>query len=677
MCGIFGFVLTGDAQIDRSRMLDTISTCFKLAETRGKEAAGLAVVFPDRIEVVKRAVRGSALLKDPRTKAALGAAVDSLKRKEPLVLLGHTRMVTNGSPGNHANNQPVIRDGLLCLHNGIVVNDGELWEANPDLERRYEVDTEALVALIAAKRKRGASMVKAVQEAFLQARGANTIALLGSADDALLLATTNGSLFIAEGRDGRAVAFASEHYILGQICQTPALSANFSGQAVRRISPRNGVFIEFAWPVPHHFRLAPFRAAEIGGEADGGMPEDRLLSKGRAIIDREPSGRTASTPHIAAAGMSALRKAMRVDEGRIGSLRRCRQCLLPETFPFIEYDEAGVCQFCRQPRRLVHYSRDQLLEVLAKHRRSDGAPDCIVPISGGRDSCYSLHYIKKVLGLNPVAYTYDWGMVNDLARRNISRMCEALEVEHLLIAADIRRKRDNIRKNVEAWLNRPHLGTIPLFMAGDKHFFYYSSKLMRQMNLPLAIYSMNRLERTDFKVGFCGINDVAEHSKTYGLTKINTAMIALFYLKEFVRNPAFLNQSVIDTLGGFASYYILPQDYISLFDYIEWDEKEINSTIQTKYGWETATDACSTWRVGDGTAAFYNYIYYKVAGFSEHDTFRSNQIRQGLISREDALAAIAAENRPRVDSFKWYCDTIGLDATGAVEAINRIPELYP
>src|SRR5262245_27224600 len=141
MCGIFGFALTGDAQIDRSRMFDTISASYKLAETRGKEAAGLAVVFQDRIEVVKQAVRGKAFLKDSRTKAALGAAMESLKRKQSLVLLGHTRMVTNGSPSNHANNQPVIRDGLICLHNGIVVNDGDLWDANPDLDRRYQVDT--------------------------------------------------------------------------------------------------------------------------------------------------------------------------------------------------------------------------------------------------------------------------------------------------------------------------------------------------------------------------------------------------------------------------------------------------------------------------------------------------------------------------------------------------------
>ena len=52
-----------------------------------------------------------------------------------------------------------------------------------------------------------------------------------------------------------------------------------------------------------------------------------------------------------------------------------------------------------------------------------------MPFSGGRDSCYGLDLIVKELGLKPITYTYDWGMVTDLGRRNISRMCAELGVE--------------------------------------------------------------------------------------------------------------------------------------------------------------------------------------------------------------------------------------------------------
>ena len=52
---------------------------------------------------------------------------------------------------------------------------------------------------------------------------------------------------------------------------------------------------------------------------------------------------------------------------------------------------------------------------------------------------------------------------------------------------------------------------------------------------------------------------------------------------------------------------------------MKWDENEINKTLINDYEWELAPDTTTTWRIGDGTAAFYNYVY-KLAGFTEHDT---------------------------------------------------------
>ena len=65
--------------------------------------------------------------------------------------------------------------------------------------------------------------------------------------------------------------------------------------------------------------------------------------------------------------------------------------------------------------------------------------------------------------------------------------------------------------------------------------------------------------------------------------------------------------------------------------------------ILSLYDWEYAPDTTTSWRVGDGTAAFYNYVNYIMAGFTEHDTFRSNQIREGQISRDEALSLVEIE----------------------------------
>ena len=89
-----------------------------------------------------------------------------------------------------------------------------------------------------------------------------------------------------------------------------------------------------------------------------------------------------------------------------------------------------------------------------------------------------------------------------------------------------------------------------------------------------------------------------------------------------------------------------------------------------------APDTTTTWRIGDGTAALYNYIYYTVAGFTEHDTFRSNQIREGQISRERALELFNVENQPRYQNIRWYLDTLGMDFTSVIKTINNMQQLY-
>jgi len=106
------------------------------------------------------------------------------------------------------------------------------------------------------------------------------------------------------------------------------------------------------------------------------------------------------------------------------------------------------------------------------------------------------------------------------------------------------------------------------------------------------------------------------------------------------------------------------------------DEEVVNRTLIDEYGWELARDTVSTWRIGDGTAPFYNYIYYMIAGFTENDTFRSKQIREGLMTREEALRLVGIENQPRWQSLEWYAQQIGLELKSVVLAINRSPKLY-
>jgi len=365
----------------------------------------------------------------------------------------------------------------------------------------------------------------------------------------------------------------------------------------------------------------------------------------------------------------------------IEKIKRCSKCILPSTIPFIQFDEKGVCSVCNGYKKVEVLGEDLLRLKTARFNKNVSGFDSIIALSGGRDSSYGLHYIKTKLGLNPLAYTYDWGMVTDLARRNISRLCSMLGVEHIVISADIKKKRNNIRKNVLAWLKNPEIGLIPLFMAGDKQFFYFVNKLKKETGIENDIWCFNIHEKADFKEELSGIkmwNYEKDSDKRVAVEMrfSSRLKLAFYYLYNFIKNPSYINSSLFDSFFAYISYYFVPKNYTSIYDYIKWDEKLIESTIINQYEWETSPDTPTTWRIGDGTAPFYNYIYFTVCGYSEIEWFRSNQIRENMLTRSEALDIAMKENLPRWDSIKWYLDTIDIDFDFTLKIINNIKKHY-
>lgn len=704
MCGIFGIVVREQSTLSICAVQSAVKDLFRLSESRGKEAAGVAVLSRDAIRIFKEPVRASTLIRRPEYKRLFDDLRSAREESRPsgratvpphagpttaeggrapfpgaLTIIGHSRLVTTGLQDQHANNQPVVSGGAVCIHNGIIVNDEDLWRAHPELPRHARVDSEVIACLIRDRLNQGDDLVPAVRRTFHLLRGAASIAALFDDFDALVLATNTGSLYLCHDATSGVLIFASEAYILRTLLARRYLARSLGTAPIDQVSPGRGCVVDL-----RNAALEPF---SLDGRDTNGAAMFRRTSA-RSVVDVLPSpngrSRDPSGPECRTASLNRDPQGRaclpRIDTSAIERLRRCTRCILPETMPMIEFDEDGVCNYCRRYRPNVVRGIDDLRRIVAPHARSGGRPNCLVGLSGGRDSTYALHFAAVELGLRPVAFTYDWGMVTDLARRNISRICGELGIEHILVSADIEKKRAHIRANVSAWLKRPELGVIPLFMAGDKQYFYHANKLKRQMNLPLILLGENMLERTEFKTGFCGVRmagaDDPDHA--YTLSTGEKARLAAYYAGAYLRNPAYINRSLFDAAWGFACYYVINRDYLNLFRFIRWDEETITRTIRDAYDWEVARDTKSTWRIGDGTASFYNYIYFTVAGFSENDTFRSNQVRENIITRDMALALAREENRPRWASIQWYLDTIGLGDRfeEIVHRIDRIPKLY-
>ncbi len=655
MCGIFGFSCKKNKRDDSKAIIENL---LRFSEKRGKDASGIAVFCDRQSHVVKIPERTSLLLSFSASQRLFDMFM-SCQTSYPL-LIGNARLATNGSEYSFNNNQPVITKYSIGVHNGMIVNEEKIWEKFSPLRKEYDVDTEVVLKLFEYFIEKGDDASEAIRKVYKEIEGAATLAIMNVYVPSLVITTNTGSLYYIWTDD--LFIFASEAYILKE-----TLHCNYH-DTIKRLLPGFGLLFNYL-----RFTLSSF-SFQNGKNKKRRSRKEQYFS---ILVRKE------ETRHFYCLSDTQMNKLRYLEQhapdySAIENIRRCARCILPETMPLISFDTDGICNFCRTFKTITYKGENALKQEIERYVGEIKGKRCIVALSGGRDSSFGLHYVKNILGMNPIAYTYDWGMVTDIARRNQYRLTAALGVEHIIVSADIRKKRENIRKNVEAWLRRPNIAMVPLFMAGDKQAEYYAEQVKRQTGVNLMIYCRgNEFEDERFKFGYYGIFDGTPKGVLHNLSWRGKTQMALYYAREYIRNPWYINTSLVDTAFAYFSAYLMPHgDFIYLWHYVPWDEQTIVSTLKTCYGWETPTDTIATWRIDDGTPPFYNYIYYKVQGFTEHDGLRSNQIRQGVITRDKALRLVREENKPRYEALKWYFDVIKIDGDKALGIIDSIKTRY-
>ena len=137
MCGIMGYYSFGKTIPEK----DKITNMFSLLESRGRDASGFAFVRDNNLIVHKDAMKSSEFVKTSEWKELI----------LPSSMILHTRMKTQGSEKNNANNHPLFsKNGIAIVHNGIIYNDKEIFGKK---ERDAEVDSESILHLLSMKVK--------------------------------------------------------------------------------------------------------------------------------------------------------------------------------------------------------------------------------------------------------------------------------------------------------------------------------------------------------------------------------------------------------------------------------------------------------------------------------------------------------------------------------------------
>lgn len=151
MCGIWG-ISDNNSGIERALLYKIMKEMMLLSETRGKDASGVAVMQSNRLNIIRKAKSSKELLKDSDFLYYAKKNILESNNKN-IMMVGHSRLMTNGTQYIPNNNQPVAKKGLALVHNGIIVNEDSLWDKVGKENQEYDVDSEVILELISYYQK--------------------------------------------------------------------------------------------------------------------------------------------------------------------------------------------------------------------------------------------------------------------------------------------------------------------------------------------------------------------------------------------------------------------------------------------------------------------------------------------------------------------------------------------
>ena len=108
-------------------------------------------------------------------------------------------------------------------------------------------------------------------------------------------------------------------------------------------------------------------------------------------------------------------------------MKFCKKCLYPSTKPQLQFDERGICSACNNYKLKDEVNwvkkKEDFLLILEKYRSKNGNNyDCIIPVSGGKDSTFQTYTIKETFGLNPLAVNFHPHDQTEIGRKNLENL---------------------------------------------------------------------------------------------------------------------------------------------------------------------------------------------------------------------------------------------------------------
>ena len=341
----------------------------------------------------------------------------------------------------------------------------------------------------------------------------------------------------------------------------------------------------------------------------------------------------------------------------------CSTCIMPGSSPVVFLDDEGVCSHCRNYQHITYLGEAALTGILDRSRSEAGEYDCMVNISGGRDSAYALLSLVKDYHMRVLAVNYANPFTTPQAKKNIENMVRILGVDFVRFSLKNRIHERILSRNVLAWFKSPSAAMVPAVCIGCKIIWPDILKIARGHRITCIVNGGNPYEYTSFKKQLLGVSANANLNATYSANIVGL-------LRESLKNLSYLSpQYLLTTAKGylFGNQYAIGSRVlgrgirrIDLFHYLPWDESRVISRIQAELDWDYPRDQGSTWRFDCNIAHLKDFMYMRTLGVTEKHDFYSKMVREGQITRAQALTSIGENSRLHLDTIYEVFSELGI-----------------
>lgn len=350
-------------------------------------------------------------------------------------------------------------------------------------------------------------------------------------------------------------------------------------------------------------------------------------------------------------------------------MKYCKRCVNPENiYGGITFDEDGVCSRCRA---WEEYEKDfndtkkreakekAFIEILERYRDKSGNNyDMIIPVSGGKDSLYQVHLLKKVYGFNPLLVTFNHTFNTKTGIFNLTNMVEKLGVDHIRFTPNpkiiSKLARLSLRKFGDiCWHCHCGIFTFPLRVA-----VAFKIPLLICQEAPYSLLSAEGGFYTKVNPDHRRFSIRAEAEEM-----VNEEMgINRKDLVQWRRPP----QEEIDRIGVRG---------INIVDFIMWDSKAITEFLIKEYDFKTKghdrTYDCYANAECHHCSGVHDYLRYLKVGHGRATDDVGIDIRKGLMTREEGIDLVEKYDSKRPKDLDILIDRVGITEDEIIKSIDH------